>query len=95
MIEKNSFKLYLSGRTPSNKRIIKDLKSILEDKFKDQYALDIIYVTEDSASAEDEKVICTPTLIKYLPLPATIFAGNLTNRKKLLFAVEESVKQME
>ncbi len=92
MTKKYLFKLYLSGRTPINRRMVKDLNSILDDKFKDQYSLEIIYVTEDSASAEGEKVFSTPTLIKQLPPPCIEVVGDLTDREKLLAAVNISLK---
>ncbi len=95
MTKEYLFKLYLSGRTPRNRRMVKDLKSILDDRFKHQYSLEIIYVTENSASAEGEKVFSTPTLIKQLPPPSSIFVGNFTDKKKLLFAVDVSVQEVD
>ncbi len=78
------FKLYLTGRTPRNEQGIANLKNFLDDEFKDQYSLEIIYVTEDSAVAHSAKIICTPTLIKELPPPPRRVVGNFTDKEKVL-----------
>ncbi len=95
MSEKYFFELYLSGKTPSNKKIVKELKSILDDKFEDQYSLEVIFVTKKPELADNKNVISTPTLMKLSPPPARIFAGNLNDRKKLLLAVNETVKEIK
>jgi circadian clock protein KaiB len=82
------FKLYLSSPTHSNERIVANLKNILADKCKDQYSLEIIYVTENPEPAMRVSVFSTPSLFKQLPPPPTIVIGDLTTKEKLLFAVD-------
>ncbi len=88
MTKKYSFKLYLSGRTPINKRLVKNLKSILEGKFKDEFSIEIINITNNPELANSPNVFATPMLIKQLPPPVALIAGNLTDREKLLSAME-------
>ncbi len=92
MAIKYLFKLYLSASTSRhNEDIVTNLKSILDDKFKDQYSLEIIVVTETPELVEDANIFSTPTLIKQLPPPSTLVVGDLTDRKKLLAAVDLSL----
>ncbi len=92
MTEKYLFKLYLSGRTPDNEQHIANLKEILNNKFKEHYSLEIIYVIENPESAMHAGVFSTPTLITQLPPPVRIVVGDLTNKEKLLAAVNLSIQ---
>jgi circadian clock protein KaiB len=93
MTEKYLFNLYLSGWTPSNERIIANLKSILEDKLKEQYSLEIIYVTEKPELSMRAGVFSTPVLMKQLPPPPMVVVGDLTDKEKLLTVVEIALQQ--
>ncbi len=84
MTKKYLFKIYLSGQTPKNEALISNLKNFLEHEFKDEYSLEIIYVSENTESTEHAKIICTPTLIKELPPPSRRVVGDLTDKEKVL-----------
>ncbi len=84
MTKQYLFKIYLIWRTPKNEKLISNLKNILEDKFKNQYMLEIIYINENPESAESAKVMCTPTLIKELPPPQRRIIGDFTDKEKVL-----------
>lgn len=90
MAKKYLFKLYLSGRTSSSERQVKNLKKVLEDKIKDQYSLNIIYFTESPELIMRENVIATPMLIKELPLPPKRVIGDISYKEKLLSALDLS-----
>ncbi len=92
MTEKYLFKLYLSGQTPDNEQRIANLREILNSKFKEQYSLEIIYVTENPESAVQANIFSTPALIKQSPPPPRIVIGDLTDKEKLLAAVDLSVQ---
>ncbi len=90
MTKKYLFKLYLSGRIPRSEQLTSKLRNILEDEFKEQFSLEIIYVLEDSASAKSAKIICTPTLIKELPPPPRRIVGDYIDKEKILTCLDLS-----
>ena len=92
MARKYLFQLYLSSRSFSNEKICENLKLILDEKLKDQYSLEIIFVTEDVESVLQRNIFTTPTLIKKLPSPSSTVVGDLSDREKLSAAVEISLK---
>jgi circadian clock protein KaiB len=74
------FKIFLSGRTPGNWWLFENIKNILDDKVKNRYVLKIIYIDEDPDAVECENIICTPTIIRHLPLPQKRFIGYLNDK---------------
>ena len=92
MAKKYLYNLYLSGQFADNKRICENLRSILDEKLKDQYSLDIIDVTEDPTSVLKANIFSTPTLVRQRPSPLRVVMGDLSDREKLAVAVEISLK---
>ncbi len=90
MTKKYLFKVFLSGRTSQSKEHIANLKNFLEHEFKDEYSLEIIYVSENIQSAEHAKIFCTPTLIKELPPPPRRVIGDLADKEKVLAGLDLS-----
>jgi len=88
----NKFKLrlYITGKTPRSERAISNLKEICEKELTGLYELQIIDALECPQLAEDEKIIATPTLIKYLPPPLRRIIGDLSNAEKVLLGLDLS-----
>ncbi len=91
MIKKYLFKLYLIERTSKSEQIIRNLKKSMKDELKDQFSLEVIYITENPELAKRAKVICTPTLIKEQPLPVRRIVGDLIDKEKVLTALDLAV----
>lgn len=84
---KNKFKLFITGQTSKSEKIIKKLKKLLDDEFKNQYSLEIIDVIENPELAKKERIFATPTLIKSFPLPIKRVIGDLDNKKNILLGL--------
>ena len=84
MIKKYLFKIFIAGWTPDNSRIISTLNNIFEERFKDQYSLEVIEVIDNLELAGEEKIFVTPTLIKYSPEPVRKIIGDLSEKEKVL-----------
>ena len=96
MAKKYLFKLYISSRSFGNKRICENLKSILDEKLKDQYySLEIIDITEDPAFVLKVNVFSTPALVRQIPSPPSTVVGNFLDREKLSAAVEILIMQIK
>ena len=80
-------KLFVTGKTPRSERAITNLLSIIDDQFKGQYELSVIDVLEHPETAEEEKILATPALIKELPPPLRRIIGDLSDREKVLMGL--------
>lgn len=81
-------RLYVIGKTPKSAKAVEDLRTLLEDEFKDQYSLEVIDIFENPQLAEDDKIIATPTAIKFLPPPTRKVIGDLSDREKVILGLD-------
>jgi len=84
MERKYTFKLFISGHTPSSERAVANLRKICRRNLSERYSVSIIDVLEYPQLAEDEKILATPTLIKELPPPCRRIVGDLSDEETLL-----------
>ncbi|MBF0215044.1 MAG: circadian clock protein KaiB [Magnetococcales bacterium] len=81
-------KLFVTGHTPRSERAIQNLRRICERELDGRYEMVVIDILEQPQSAEDEKILATPTLIKALPLPLRRIIGDLTDKEKVLLGLD-------
>lgn len=81
-------KLYITGTNPRTERAIANLRQICETELKGDYSLDIIDVLENPEAAERDRILATPTLLKELPPPLRRVIGDLSDKDKVLLALE-------
>jgi len=77
-------KLYIVGETRNTKRLLDDLKLILEKGLKELYSLEVIDVLDHPQKAIDDKIFVTPTLVKVDPPPIKKIIGNLSDVERVL-----------
>ena len=80
----NSLELYITGNSNRSQNAIKSIQKICDEKFKDNYKLEVIDVLEHPEIAEKEKVLATPTLIKKVPPPVRRLVGDLSDTNKII-----------
>lgn len=76
--------LYVTGNTSRAERAVVNLKRICEQALAGRYELTVIDVLERPQLAESAKILATPTLIKYRPLPTRRIVGDLSDTEKVL-----------
>lgn len=76
--------------TPRSVQAIENLKSICEEQLKDCYNLEIIDISQQPELVRKEDIIATPTLIKELPKPIRRIIGDLSNKDRILVALNKS-----
>jgi circadian clock protein KaiB len=76
------FRLFIAGDTPRSQEAIENLRRLCAD-FRDQPAYDVVDVLLDPETAETERILTTPTLVKTAPPPARRVTGDLSNRDAL------------
>ena len=80
-------KLFVTGSVQENRRVIGSLK-LIEEQLGEECESSVINVLEQPALAEEEKIIATPTLIRYWPLPITKVIGDLADIKKAVAQIK-------
>ncbi len=83
------FKLYLytSGETSNSVASTWNLKSLLQEKLKDRYSLEVINVLDNPERAQEDNILATPTLVKTSPPPERRVVGDLSDKKKVLLGL--------
>ncbi len=83
-MNKYLLKLYVTGKTKRTTDAIKNLKKICEETLMGEYELVVIDVLESPELAENDKILATPTLIRYLPPPIKQIIGDLSDGEKVI-----------
>jgi circadian clock protein KaiB len=81
-------KLYIAGKSAKATQAIANLQRICNEELCGRYDLQIIDVLEHPQLAEDDKILATPTLIKWLPPPLRRVIGDLSDKHKVLLGLE-------
>lgn len=79
--------LYIAGATPNSTRAVRNLKEICEQYLKGRYELLIIDIYQQPHLAKQEQIIAAPTLIRKQPLPLRRLIGDLSDRERVLAAL--------
>ena len=91
--EKYVLRLFISGMTPKSIRAIDNLKKICEEELSGNYSLEIIDISQQPQTVKKEDVIATPTLIKELPKPIRRIIGDLSDKERILVALNITPKR--
>ncbi len=83
-MEKLELTLFVAGDTAKSTLAAAKLRHICESLAQGNYTLAIVDVLQDSAAAEREKILVTPTLIKRSPPPVRRLLGDLTATAKVV-----------
>jgi circadian clock protein KaiB len=81
-------KLYITGKTPRSKQLIKKLEEMFERNCGGQYSLEVIDIFDHPEWALEDGIIATPTLTKTLPAPVRQIVGDLTIEERVLAGLE-------
>ena len=81
-------KLFITGQTPRAQSAIDHISRICEERLPGRSQVIVVDVLEDPQSAEDERIIATPTLIKMMPPPLRRIIGDLSDTEKVLIGLD-------
>ncbi|HUR58075.1 MAG TPA: circadian clock KaiB family protein [Opitutaceae bacterium] len=85
--ERYELKLYVTGTSPRSGQAIANVRSLCEEYLSGRYDLEVIDIYQQPAIAASEQIIAAPTLIKKTPAPTRRMIGDLSNRDKILIAL--------
>ena len=86
--DKYLLRLYVSGMTERSRRSILKITAICKEDLHGEYDLEVVDIHQKPSMAIDEQIIATPTLIKMRPLPLRRIVGDLSNRDRMLLALD-------
>lgn len=75
--------LFIAGENDSTADLMQAIGRILDEKFKDNYDLEVIDVLSHPERATEEQILITPTLILKLPKTERRLFGDLTDAERL------------
>jgi len=81
------FTLYVAGDSYRSQRAVANLRRLGEERLNGAYELSVIDVKRDPESAERERILATPTLIKRAPGTPRRVTGDLTDFEQLMVAL--------
>jgi circadian clock protein KaiB len=81
-------KLYVTGQTSRSRRAIENLRNICEEGLRDQYEMHVIDLLERPQTAEDERILATPTVVKESPPPLRRIIGDLSDANKVFLGLD-------
>lgn len=81
------FRLFVCGESRQSQDAVESLNLIGEKNLKGHFKLEVIDVLRDPATAEENRVLATPTLFKIFPEPTCKLVGDLSDGTKVLDAL--------
>ena len=81
-------RLFVTGTTPRSARAIQNLRTICEENLQGRYDLDVVDIYQHPEHVKAEQIVVTPTLVKQFPLPVRKLIGDLSDRERVLAALD-------
>lgn len=84
-------RLFITHESRTAARAIENLKVVCDDPAVNgdyDIEVEVVDVNESPQSAEDDKVLVTPTLLKKLPLPVRRVVGDLSNEEDIFLTLD-------
>lgn len=83
--------LYVTGESALARRAVASLKRLCEEQLPPGSQYRVVDVTTEPASAREDRVLATPTLVKRAPGPPRRIVGDLSSAQAVLDALELDV----
>ncbi len=93
--EKYVLRLYISGMTSRSLEAIENLRKICDEQLSGCYDLQVVDISQQPESVTRADIIATPTLIKELPKPIRRIIGDLSDKDRIIIALNLQPKKNE
>jgi circadian clock protein KaiB len=87
-------RLFVTGTTPRSARAIQNIRTICEEYLKGRYDLEVIDIYQHPDHVKTEQIVVTPTLVKEFPLPVRKLIGDLSDKERVLSALDIAPRQI-
>jgi circadian clock protein KaiB len=82
------FRLFVTGMTPRSTEAYANIKALCDQHLPGRYEIEVVDVYQHPSAAVDEQIVAVPTLVKKLPLPLRKLIGNLSDKDRVLIALD-------
>ena len=86
-------RLFVSGSSSRSQQAIQNIREICEQYLPGRYELEIIDVSQHPEKTREYQVLALPTLLKELPEPLRKVVGDLSEKEKVLEAMDIQPKK--
>ena len=83
--------LFVSGASTASAKAIRNARAICETHLEGRYELTIVDVNQFPEMTRGRRVLATPTLFKGHPMPERMLVGDLSDRDRVLLALDVRV----
>ena len=80
--------LFVAGSTPKSLRAIRNIRALCEEMLNGRYELKVVDIYQHPEQVKPEQIVVTPTLLRKQPRPLRILIGDLSNKDRLLLALD-------
>lgn len=80
--------LYVVGGSQASRRAVANLRAICDELLEGRFALEVIDLREFPALAGERNILAAPTLVKEHPPPTARLIGDLSDRERVLVALD-------
>ena len=77
------YRLYVSSASPVSSRAVVNARRFFERHLPGQHRLHVLDIATHVASARDDQIVASPTLIRMSPLPRRRFIGDMSDTVRL------------
>jgi circadian clock protein KaiB len=83
-----NLRLYVAGQTPRSLVAIDNLRRMCDEHLHDRYRIEVIDLVRTPHRARTDDIVAIPTLVRRLPTPFRKIIGDLSDRDRVLVALE-------
>lgn len=80
--------LYVVGGSQASRRAVANLRAICDELLEGRFALEVIDLRECPELAGERDILAAPTLVKERPPPTVRLIGDLSDRQRVLAALD-------
>jgi circadian clock protein KaiB len=82
-----SFRIYVTGQTSRSAQAVASVHRLCEAQVAGRYELEVVDVVDHPDMAEEERILATPTVVRYSPLPRRRVIGDLSDGRLAALAL--------
>ena len=82
------FRLYVAGNGPNSVQAVANLGTLCHEHLAERHEIEVVDVLREPQRALDDLVLLTPLLVKLSPGPMRKIIGTLSQRAKVLHALD-------
>jgi circadian clock protein KaiB len=88
-------RLYVAGATLRSTRAVEALRATCDERLRGRYEIEVVDVYQQPLLAVNDQILAVPTLVKRSPAPMRRTVGDLSDKQRVLLALDLKAKPDE